>query len=241
MSKKDLLTAFGLHEKESRIYRALIEYGLQNVTDIAKHTGLYRTDIYTYLNTLISRGLASSRLKGKRRLYSAESPHKLSILFEEFSASFEDLVPELEKKYTSRSPSVRIHAYEGKAGIRSVYDDIVATLPKGGTFYRYSSSQTARARNTYVSKAYTKLRDGKRLERYVITNAATKSHKKLKIDRYIKIVPAHYDLFEYNVTQLIYGNKIAFVDYNSETATVIENAKVAEFQKKIFTLLFNKL
>ncbi len=57
----------------------------------------------------------------------------------------------------------------------------------------------------------------------------------------MKIVPRNFDLFEYDATELIYADKIAFVDYNTETAVIIENPKLAEFQKKIFKLLFMKL
>lgn len=129
----------------------------------------------------------------------------------------------------------------GRDGIRKVYDDIVATLKKGDTFYRYSSSRRPKKRDYYVSKDYSKRRDEKQLERYVITNEGTGKLKKPKFEKSIKTVPKSFDLFEYDITQIIYADKVAFVDYNTETAIIIENPIIAEFQKKIFKLLFQKL
>ena len=103
----------------------------------------------------------------------------------------------------------------------------------------------------WAMPTYEKARDKKQLERFVITNKRSGDDKKqtegpegsrrIKMEKAVKIIPPDYDLFEYNVTQLIYGNKIAFVDYNTETAVIIENPVIAKFQQKIFKLLFAKL
>ncbi|MDP3771421.1 MAG: hypothetical protein Q8R16_03925, partial [bacterium] len=60
-------------------------------------------------------------------------------------------------------------------------------------------------------------------------------------NRAVKVVPPAYNLFQYDVVQLIYANKVAFMDYNTETALIIENSAVAEFQKNMFKLLYDKL
>jgi len=96
-------------------------------------------------------------------------------------------------------------------------------------------------RPKYLSKKYRLLRDRKKLERKVITNAPNKAQKHVRLEREIKVVPPDFDLFEYNVSQVIYGDKVAVIDYNTETAVVIENETIAKFQQKIFELLFRKL
>ncbi|MDR3558263.1 MAG: hypothetical protein P4L61_01900 [Candidatus Pacebacteria bacterium] len=47
--------------------------------------------------------------------------------------------------------------------------------------------------------------------------------------------------FEHNVTEVIYGDKVAFIDYGSEIAMIIESKKIAEFQKHIFRMFYKKL
>jgi len=54
-------------------------------------------------------------------------------------------------------------------------------------------------------------------------------------------IPKLYDLFEDNISKIIYANKVAIIDYESETSFIIENKKLADFEKKIFKLLFKYL
>jgi len=39
----------------------------------------------------------------------------------------------------------------------------------------------------------------------------------------------------------IYGHKVAYIDFNTETSIVIENPMIAEFQRKLFKLAYNSL
>jgi hypothetical protein len=48
-------------------------------------------------------------------------------------------------------------------------------------------------------------------------------------------------LFDFGITQLIYGDKIAFIDYNTDTATIIENPVIAKFQATLFKIMFDQL
>ncbi|MDO8521576.1 MAG: hypothetical protein Q7S52_05670 [bacterium] len=122
-----------------------------------------------------------------------------------------------------------------------MYEDILATLSKGGIFYRYSSTKEARREGFYVPKNYRARRDAKKLERYVITSKGSASRKSPRLERAIKTIPPSSDLFAYNITQLIYGPKVAFVDYNTETAIIIENPIIAKFQERLFKLLYQRL
>ena len=171
----------------------------------------------------------------------AASPEKLSSLLVSLQNDLNKALPEMLTDFDKKEKRPFVVFLDGPPGIRKVYDDIVTTLKKGDTFYRYSSSGKPRKRDYYVSRDYTERRDQKQLERFVITNEGTGKLKKTKFEKSVKIVPKSFDLFEYDVTQLIYGNKIAFVDYNSETAVIIENPVIAMFQQKIFKLLFQKL
>ena len=62
-----------------------------------------------------------------------------------------------------------------------------------------------------------------------------------QLERAVKVIPEGSDLFAYNVTELIYGTKIAFVDYNTESAFIIENPVIAAFQERLFKLLYQRL
>ena len=244
MTHAAFLQKLGLSERESTVYLALLLHGAIGVSEISRTTGLFRTDIYRALATLSQEGLVSSSPKGKYKVYAAESPKKLEQRFLDLSNSFDETIAELSMLHLTPSAKRPLVKYvEGERGIRAVYDDIATSLARGAVYYRYSSAKVNdnEKRARYLSNTYRVLRDQKKLERKVITNMPNKLGKRPRLEREVKVVPPDFDLFEYNVSQVIYGNKVAVIDYNTETAVVIENPTIAKFQEKIFQLLFRKL
>lgn len=236
-----LLRQLGLSKHGAAIYLALLEHGEGTIAEIARHTQVLRPLIYRALPALIDRGLVGKVPQGKRTCYIALSPQRLEELWEETGKTFRTTIPRLTELYVTQEERPNIIVLKGRKGIIAVYEDIIETLPKGGIFYRYSSSKAPRQRNYYVPKNYQARRDAKRLERYVITNKSTLARKPSRLERAIKTIPQGADLFAYDITELIYGPKIAFVDYNTETAIIIENPIIAKFQERLFKLLYQRL
>ena len=114
-------------------------------------------------------------------------------------------------------------------------------MNNGDTFYRVSSETDVEKSNSYLAKDYREKRDGKRLERFVITTKNTNSIKKARLERNTVIFPESYDQFDENIQMIIYANKVAYIDYNNENSIIIENKKIADFQQKIFKALFRNL
>lgn len=244
MEYKHFLEKLGLSEHESVVYLALLEHGKMGVSDIARKTGLYRTTIYEALGGLLREELASMSPKGKYKVYAALDPKKLEKKFLELSNNFDEAIEGLSA--LRRKPEIsrpQVTYVEGQKGITGIHDDIVTTLKKGDTYFRYSSAivRGEEKRQNYLSKKYRLMRDVKQLERKVITNVANKAGKHPRLEREIKVVPPDFDLFEYNISQIIYGDKVAVIDYNTETGVIIDNPAIAKFQAKIFQLLFRKL
>ncbi len=239
MDRKNLLKHLGLSENETMVYLKLVESGPATVAAIAAKTSLHRPIVYKTLPTLQSRGLVTLATKGARTFFVAEPPEKLETLLRETEAAFYQLIPELKATYESQDKRPLVKFLEGKSGITFVFDDVVKTLKQGGVFYRYSSSNESR--DAYLPKHYREVRDSKKLERFVITNAVQAGTKKTRMERAMKIVPEKYGLFDQNITQIIYGNKVAFIDYTSETALLVENPSLAEFQRRLFQVLYDLL
>jgi sugar-specific transcriptional regulator TrmB len=241
MTTQHLLQALGLTKSESTLYLTLLKQGPLTLAELARLAKIHRPAAYKDIPHLIKKNLVSTTSKGRRTYFHAESPEQLSRFLSETQSSLSETLPSLIEMYNKKSNAPRVRFLEGKTAIASVYDDIIETLNTGDVFYRYSSAANNRRRGSYVPQNYEARRDAKRLERYVITNTRTAEQKKQKLERYIKVVPAQFDLFEQNITQLIYANRIAYVDYNTDTAVIIENKIIAEFQKRLFQLLFSKL
>jgi hypothetical protein len=88
---------------------------------------------------------------------------------------------------------------------------------------------------------YKKIREEKKLERMVITNNYLNDLKKEDIKKEVVVIPKEFDLFEDNITKIIYANKVAIIDYNSQENFIIESQIFANFERKIFKLLFKFL
>jgi hypothetical protein len=130
--------------------------------------------------------------------------------------------------------------FEGKQGIRQVMGDVVTTLKRGDIFYRYSSRQEPMI-DDYLPKNYRKIRDAKQLERFVIASEEYAKAKKKRLERQIRVIPGNVDLFTQNVSLIIYGDRVAILDFNADLAYIIENPAFASFQRTLFKLLYSKL
>lgn len=240
MSTNELLSQLGLNDQETNIFLGLLKNGPGTVTDIANNTGLHRPTIYKHIPNLKEKGLITTSKRGKRVLYVAESPQKLERLLEETHSQMHELIPELMEMFTKSKHRPEVKFYEGKKGIREVFNDIIDTLKRGEIFYRYSSRKEP-MNDTYLPKGYRQRRDAKQLERFVIAREEYMNKKKPRLERDIKVIPDKFGPFDYDITLIIYGDKIAMIDFNTDTAFIVENPPLARFQQTLFRLLYHKL
>ena len=242
--KLSIFNRVGLGGREELMYKTLLSGGPRSISELSRRTGIPRVNIYASLPRLLSHGFVAQSPKGKYKVYYAEAPKKLNSMLNDIIAESELEIEELEEMAEKSGKRPKVTYAEGAKAIRQVYSDGVHSLKKGGIYYRYSSSSDLKREESlkkYLPTDYRKLRDEKELERLVITNETTKNRKKPAFGREVKAVPRDYDLFEYNITLTIYGDKVSIIDYNSESVITIENHAMAKFQKKIFKLLFRKL
>lgn len=241
MKINDILQRLGLSTHEATVYETLVETGPASISALAKRANLHRPVLYQVLPNLLKRGLIAFSAKGKRMVYVAEPPEKLKTLVNDVAEEIEAILPKLKSMYRSKEETPVFKISEGKQGITELLDNVIDSLPRGGTFYRYSSIENAERGNRYLSKDYRERRDQKQIQRFVITNETVAKAKKSRMDRAMRVLPMNEKVFSFGVTQIIYGKKVAFIDYNSETTLVIENEKIAEFQKALFMSLYQRL
>ncbi len=242
MTKKptNLLQVIGLSDQEALIYTTLLRDDLLNISELSRKTGLHRPALYKLLPSLLSKGLLTETMIGKRKVYKAASPSKLKLLLEDLQSNVEGTIESMQEVYDGAKDKPTISFYRGQEGFITLFDDIATTLDNGDEFYRYSARQVGEP-SFRVSKLYEEKRRTKHLERRVITSEAKAKLKERRLDRWIKTIPADFDLFDDNVSQIIYKNKVAFVDHDSHSTFIIESKKIATFQEKLFKLLWKKL
>lgn len=239
MTNKSLisaLTAIGLTEDESRLYVFLTQHGASNISFLAKSLALSRITVYALIKSLVKKECITQTKHHKRLLYQANDPELLLARFEKIfkEGSRELSLLSVANRTAFFIPEIKI--YTGENEIPKIYDDVGTVLPKGGTYYRY----TSRLKESLRSPLYSRLRVEKEIERLVITSEKKASGKPKDANRFIKTVPKDF-LFDDDVTVLVYGSKVAYIDFNSDTGIVIESPPLARFQEKLFKLLWKKL
>lgn len=235
------LEKFGMEKTSAIVYLCLFENGARSVSAISRNTGLYRPAIYKSLAELEYRGLVYVSPKGKQKLYAAEDLDKLQMLVRNVADEFGTMLTGLKELQNTHSEKPAVKLLEGTVGITHVFNDVIDSLKKGETFYRYTSEKDLDLVNSYLPKGYRQRRDAKKLERLVISNPVSGKQKRSRLERFIKYIPPEYDLFQQNIIELIYGNKVALIDLDSKTSLIVENKPLAEFQKVLFKLLYKKL
>lgn len=242
MNSAQLLIHAGFSKEQSKIYDSLLRHGSQTIGTLSKTTGLHRPRLYTLLPSLVHQGWIHKIQKGKRRHFTAANPQQLEERLQAVNAEMHEALPSLFQLYAQQSSRPSVVYLEGKEGITAIYKDLLATCKKGETFYRYESPKNYILQDRYLPRAYfNRVCKQRELQKLVITNQHTEQAKGNQLERLTKSVPANFGPFDYNATQLIYGNKVAFIDFNSETGCIIENTLLAHFQKQIFKLLFYRL
>ena len=131
---KEKLNILGLSRGELSIYMAILNLGKGTVTDIARKANIKRTTIYEYIESLLSIGLIYKTVDGKRISYCLENPQKIIKILEEQKKQIEEkkikmekIIPELESLLAASFNRPSVSFYEGKDGIKKVYEQILDT------------------------------------------------------------------------------------------------------------------
>jgi sugar-specific transcriptional regulator TrmB len=240
---KRILARLGFSEYESTIYLSLLETGARNISEISKDTTYHRPVIYKVIKSLRERWYVSPTIKkSKRTSYYITDPSLLSQELIEVERLSRVVIGELVDMYQRSSDRPTFSLKEWVEELRSIHADLISSLKKWDVYHRYSSSQRDYAdRNKYVPDHYFEEQKKKELERYIITSEKMLERRKGNPLRDVVAIPRDHDLFEDNITKLIYKDKVAIIDYDTASWWVIESARFANYERKIFTLLFRLL
>ncbi len=242
MLAKDL-TDFGLNEKESSAYLALLELGEATIGQIARKAKVKRTTLYDIIESLKQGGFAGSTKRGKKTLYFAEDPRKLEEKLDEKSFVLRKMLPELLSIANTIDKKPKIKYYEGIEGIKEVYRDTL----------RYEDQEllawvTEEAVGVLDEEFLNEHYVPKRLEKKIWVRAIApdlpymQKFKGLDTSslRTTKLVDT--TLFPFEVEINLYGgSKIGIMSFQEKLGLIIESGKIHKTLKSIFELNWEAL
>ncbi len=240
---KEVLNKIGLTEGESEVYEALVELGLSNAGSIIKRANIASSKVYDVLYRLVNKGLASYVIKNGVKYYDATPPERLIDFLEEKRSGLKQAQDEIRKiipEITSRRQSVKeegeVVVYKGIRGPKIVLKETIEAGRKGEKLYGFGTDEDP-YKDYLPADIEQHFRDQKKyhVKWYLLfTKGKWKSPSPLAEIRYL---PKNFNL---PIRTMIYGNKVAIVDFHTTITTVIINKKeIAENYKKFFDFLWS--
>jgi sugar-specific transcriptional regulator TrmB len=233
-----ILQSLGLLDSEIKTYLKALELGPSAAADLAKAAKLSRQAVYVAIESLTRRGLMSSVLRGKKRLYVSESPQKLLAYakrrdseMRERVRDLERLLPELELQSGGERPAVRM--FEGKEGLRAIMSDVEESRPK--TTIELADLE---ARNVILSP------DDLKPFRNQLDRIGTKvrglyagAPESLRKSTNAVFLPKELSGFKSDIT--LYGDKVALISFGGKMhSIIIESPLIVNAFKVLFDLAF---
>lgn len=236
-----VLENLSLNQAEITVYLLLLQGLGLSIAELCERTPFHRPRVMQILSMLEARGLVVTRMSGRRIKYQAASPY---VLVEQAKNALSDVkhaLPELIELQNKHQQNEQIRVVHGEQGLAACFLDVVVSLGKEGTFYQISSAKDQQFVDSLVPAEYRPIRDAKGLERRAITTRYVGSHKQPRLERSMRFIEESDEVFEHNVIQFIYGDKVALLDFNTLTGTIIQNKAIADFQRSVFLTLYKRL
>lgn len=247
----DVLREIGLSEKEALVYTTCLQMGKQTVSVISRLTNIKRASVYDVLNKLIEKGIVH-RVEGSGttyfnvldseellRYYEAEkiqAIYRSNLRIKKIKGVIHDL-----KGLESFSPSKpMVKYYEGERGLQEAYED---TLTSSEDIRAYANIEEMHNGLPHFFPDYYKRRCAANLFIHTICPDNYMSLERHKLDkkemREIKFIDSKK--YEFTPEINIYDNKVLFASWKEKMAVIIESEEIADFQKKVFDVLYDNL
>lgn len=128
---KTNLQELGLSAKEIDVYLAMLELGPSSIQDISKKAGVNRTTTYVMVEALKRHGLSASFEKGKKVLFSAETPERLmGLIMGEMSRveskreRLQHSLPRLLAIFNSIQDKPKVRFFDGESAVAQIRQEI---------------------------------------------------------------------------------------------------------------------
>ena len=246
-----LLLRLGLDAGEIKTYLALLEFDPITAGALSKKAGVVRVTQYVVLKRLIAKGFATQSYKNGVQLFSAESPEKITLHYDEHikmlerdRAQYQKLLPALRANQRQELLTPKFQIFEGADGLKNVLKDML--------LYKNMETQAywpIKKMVEILSPDFFRYHNRERIKNNLYTRAIwpknevvpIKTHPYLgsgeKFKREIRVAPAKIN---FSMGYWIYGTKAAFLSSRKESVGfIIESSELVEMLRSQFEIVWN--
>jgi sugar-specific transcriptional regulator TrmB len=244
---KEVLIRAGLTEEEARVYEILLEKGPQGAGELLKHVKpMKRGLLYKTLDRLAERDLVLQKdVRGKQQ-FIPQSPESLALLAKERAeeakktvTAFDAMLPELKAKHALSTERPVIRFFEGKEGLREIYEDHLTSGAKDLYFIRTARAQEYRTLFGTWFGNYLKRQGKIGIRVHALTVDDEDTNHDPAIDKVRGVLRTWVRPEDYTAPIQIdsYGNKVAILSFGKEVfGILIESEPLARAIREVLIL-----
>ncbi|MFA6073177.1 MAG: helix-turn-helix domain-containing protein [Candidatus Woesearchaeota archaeon] len=231
---REIIRSFGLNERETEVYIALLKLKEGTAPTISKLTKINKSTVYLELEGLINMGLASYVVKNGVKYFKPANPNKFLDILESKKEKMKEIIPQLSALSFFEKPHFVV--YEGKEGLKTSLRDIlyenkdILVFGACGNIFEKMKYYFPNLIKTF-SKTNIKIKyivNGKRED---FENTLPKKRAEIK-----------YLNLKSDVATIIYGDKVAIQSLNDDMyAAVINDKRLAESYKSYFNFMWKSI
>lgn len=236
------LRGAGLKQNETDIYLYLLQNGLSTPPQIAKGTGILRTNCYNILETLKEKDVVEEQKKGTRRVYIARDPESLKLSLARKIEAVDRILPDLRALYTTQKNKPTFQFFKGFEEVKHIYDMTLSAE----TIYATGSTDKLTEIDRKFFEQYVKQVHDRKIIFYDILPAKARDLsadiiKDLTSALYtVKFLPDQYK--ETLTDLLIWDDNIALIALDEPIfGTVITNPPLAATFKTLLKVLWDRI
>lgn len=231
------LEKIGLNGTEIRVYLFLLEQGVATPSEVARGTGIARTNTYHVFQGLEESGLIEKRKYGKRYKYVAKSPDATLGVLDRKREAMEQVLPDLRALHKKKKNKPVIHFYDGWSEVKDIY---TKSLKAEEVYWIGSTESLANQDKKFFSQYQREVKRRGIIGHDILPEAARgktgdEIRKILGALYEQRFVPEEYGDIETDM--IIWDDNIGLISFDKPVfGTLITNKKLADTFRILFKL-----
>jgi sugar-specific transcriptional regulator TrmB len=240
----DQLKQLGFSEKEIKVYLALLEFGTQPASVIAKKVSMPRPTVLFLFDQLAQRGLMRKSRRGRVQYFFVELndlKKKISQEISDKKVALESALPLLDEFKNPFTSQPKVTFFEGVDGCKKAYSLVLESTTEVLEFAAHEDLERMGVEfmNDFVRERTKRKVFLKAISKRSPLNVAFKKLDK-KEQRHIKMYPKDLGTMYSSID--VFEDKVLLLNLHHDAfAILIENKAVAETLKTIHTLVWKDL
>jgi sugar-specific transcriptional regulator TrmB len=243
-----LLTDIGLTGSEIKVYFALLELETSTVGPIIDKSKVPDSKIYSILEKLKDKGLATYVIKNNVKHFQATDPKNLLDILKDKEEAIQEqkkelqekIIPEIEKRRKLTKEKQEANVYESYDGIKAAFNVLLDTLKKGEEYQVFMLGEELKEQRIITFfQNYHKKRIQEGIKTRLLAHTSHKNivkrwhkYKGMKIKTTNRKLPLGTFIFKNHIMTVVWQEK--------PTAFIIKSKKNYEHYKEFFEEVWKK-